>query len=339
MIGSPTVEPSPEIVAALSRLGLLRSGEKVRYTALTGGVSSDIWKVETPRQVFCVKRALEKLKVAQDWRAPVIRSRYEHAWITAARAIEPAAAPEPLGYDEQAGLIALRYYDPADYRLWKEELRQGRVDPAVAATLGRRLARIHAGTADRPEVAHDFATDAIFHAIRLEPYLVASGRAHPDLAARLEQLVETTARTRRVLVHGDVSPKNILVGADGPMMLDAECAWFGDPAFDAAFCLNHLLLKCLWRPDAHTRLMASFRGFAAAYLAGVTWESREDLESRIAQLLAGLFLARVDGKSPVEYVTEDRQRDQVRKVARHFLSSPSHRLDPIAQAWTEETNR
>ena len=82
------------------------------------------------------------------------------------------------------------------------------------------------------------------------PYLLATARAHPDRAAALESLAETTARTKFTVVHGDVSPKNILIGPRGPVFIDAECAWFGDPAFDLAFCLNHLLLKCLWVPAA-----------------------------------------------------------------------------------------
>src|SRR6516162_10852304 len=118
--------------------------------------------------------------------------------------------------------------------------------PATAAEVGRRLVRIHSKFARSPAAAAEFATDAIFHAIRLEPYLLATAQAHPDRAAALEKLAETTMRTKLTLVHGDVSPKNILVGPQGPVFIDAECAWFGDPAFDLAFCLNHMLLKCLW---------------------------------------------------------------------------------------------
>src|SRR5690606_24626353 len=121
----------------------------------------------------------------------------------------------------------------------------------------------------------------------------------------------TTASTRLALVHGDVSPKNILIGPNGPVFLDAECAWYGDPAFDLAFCLNHLLLKCLWTPRAATDFLASFEALAAAYRSGVVWEPPEALERRTARLLPGLLLGRIDGKSPVEYLTADRDKEVV----------------------------
>ncbi len=110
-------------------------------------------------------------------------------------------------------------------------------------------------------------------------------------------------QTKHALVHGDVSPKNILNGPRGPVLLDPECAFYGDPAFDLAFCLNHLLLKCLWTPAARHGFMACFTSLKDSYLSLVDWEPMTDIEARTARLLPGLFLARVDGKSPVEYIT------------------------------------
>ena len=187
--------------------------------------------------------------------------------------------------------------------------------------------------AQAPGAACEFATDATFEAIRLEPYLLATARAHPDLAAVLHRLAETTARTRLSVVHGDVSPKNILVGPEGPVFIDAECAWFGDPAFDLAFCLNHLLLKCLWVPAAAARLLASFDALAAAYLANVDWEPADATEARAANLLPGLLLARVDGKSPVEYLTEESDKETVRRAARSLLARLPDRLAEIRRSW------
>ncbi len=325
-----------DVRAALERLGLVAGGDDLIATPLVGGVSSDIWKIETPTRTFCVKRALAKLKVAQDWRAPVERSAYEAQWMATARAFAPDAVPQVLGYDAAARLIALQWYEPRQFKLWKAELQAGRVDCHVAHQVGEALARIHAGTAGDSSVAAAFPTDAIFHAIRLEPYLIGAGRVHPELRARLHCLAETTANTKRALVHGDVSPKNILVGPDGPLFLDAECAWYGDPAFDLAFCLNHLLLKCLWAPSARDAFLAAFDALAAAYLAGVTWEDRDAIEARTAHLLPGLLLARVDGKSPVEYIPGQRDQDHVRRVARLFLLKPTHALAEIRAMWAGE---
>ncbi len=322
-----------EIVAALTRLGLSHDGAKLVLTPLSGGVSSDIWRVDAGGRTFCVKRALAKLKVAQDWRAPIARSRYEYLWLEEAGRHVPEAVPRLLGYDDEAQLFALEWLDPADYRWWKGELRDGRVDVAAAAAVGRALGRIHAGTAAKPDIAIRFPSDDIFHAIRLEPYLVATARAHPDLAPRLEALVQTTAATKRTLVHGDVSPKNIMLGPHGPVLLDAECAWHGDPAFDLAFCLNHLLLKCLWTPPARDRLLTAFAALADAYLAAVTWEDRAGIEARAAHLLPGLLLARIDGKSPVEYVTAETDKAHVRRVARALLAAPVDRLGEIRTIW------
>jgi aminoglycoside phosphotransferase (APT) family kinase protein len=129
-------------------------------------------------------------------------------------------------------------------------------------------------------------------------------------------------------VHGDVSPKNILVGPRGPVFLDAECAWYGDPAFDLAFCLNHLLLKCLWVPRARAAFLECFDALSSTYLKSVSFEN---IEQRAASLLPALLLARVDGKSPVEYLrTPD--KEYVRTIARELLPSAST-LREVREAW------
>lgn len=328
--------PGP-IRQGLVAMGLLEADATARGVPLTGGVSSDIWRVVLPAgRVACVKRALPKLKVAADWRAPTERNLYEARWLRRAAAAAPGSAPALLGQDEPTGTLAMEFLPPAAHPVWKERLRDGHADPAFAAEVARRLARIHAASARDPATAAEFPTDAIFHAIRLEPYLVATARAHPDLAPALHAIVEETARTKRALVHGDVSPKNILVGPLGPVFLDAECAWWGDPAFDLAFCLNHLLLKCLWNPGATRGFLACFDALATAYLAGVAWERAAALERRAARLLPGLFLARVDGKSPVEYLTDAHDKDRVRRVARALIAAPVDELAAVRAAWGKE---
>ena len=320
------------VLEFLRRAGLVARDEAPRAAPLTGGVSSDIWRVECARGTLCVKRALPRLKVAQLWEAPVERNRYEWRWMQTADAIVPGSAPRVLAHDE-AGFFAMEFLDGARHPLWKAELRAGRADADFARAVGERLVRIHAATAGRAEIAQAFASDANFRAIRLEPYLLAAARRHADLAPPLCALAERTAATRLALVHGDVSPKNILVGPRGPVFLDAECAWYGDPAFDLAFCLNHLLLKCLWVPQAAAEFMRCYDALAGAYLAGVTWEPAAGIEARAASLLPGLLLARVDGKSPVEYLTDEKDQARVRACARVQLEKPPERLAEMRRAW------
>jgi aminoglycoside phosphotransferase (APT) family kinase protein len=321
------------LIEPLRRMGLLKAGERACFKPLTGGVSSDIYLVETGGRRFCVKRALPRLKVAALWEAPVERNAAEAAWMRAVAHWLPRAAPRVLGEDAKAGLFAMDYLAPGDHPLWKTQLLAGRVEPGFAAAVGRDLAVIHARSAADPGVREAFANDDTFEAIRIEPYLRATGRVHPALAPRFEALARTTLSTKRALVHGDVSPKNILHGPLGPVFLDAECAWFGDPAFDLAFCLNHLLLKGARDGVDRTRYDTAFSALAGAYLAGVDWESAAGLEARAAALLPALFLARIDGKSPVEYLTLESERAAVRRAAAPLIADPPRRLRDVGDAW------
>jgi aminoglycoside phosphotransferase (APT) family kinase protein len=312
-------------------------GEPSGIESLSGGVSSDIWRVDLPAGRVCVKRALPRLRVAQLWEAPIERNRYERRWLQTAAAAAPGAAPKVLAWDDARGLFAMEYLD---FPVWKSLLRVGTADAAFAARVGEALAAIHGATAGRDEVREQFSTDAIFHAIRLEPYLIATAQRHPDLQEKLTFLAERTAGARRCLVHGDVSPKNILVRREGPahfpVFLDAECAWYGDPAFDLAFCLNHLFLKCIWVPRARSAFLECFDALSSAYLSRVGWEKAAALEARAATLLPGLLLGRIDGKSPVEYLDEA-QRARVREVAKAMLMKPVPALKDLRKAWQESS--
>lgn len=304
------------------------ASDTLQVEPLTGGVSSDIVRIRlADGREYCAKRALQKLKVATDWQAPLERNHYEIAWLQRANAIVPGAAPEVIGEDAAHGIALLEYLPADDYLLWKSELLASRADPQVPVAVAAALGTIHAATLNDPTAAAEFPTDHLIDALRLDPYLRFTANRHPDLAERILAVLATTAGTKLALVHGDVSPKNILVSKrDGhPVLLDAECAWYGDPAFDAAFCLNHLLLKSIHLPALRDNLLDQANAFAATWLGHFPAALRPGIEARVAALLPCLMLARVDGKSPVEYLS-DANRQVVRDRAIPFIRNPASGL-------------
>ena len=190
-------------------------------------------------------------------------------------------------------------------------------------------------TADRPDIAARFPTDDIFYAIRLEPYLVATARAHPDLAPRLAGAgrddAHDQARARPRRLQPEEHPDRARAG---PVILDAECAWYGDPAFDLAFVLNHLLLKGAWRPAWRARYVDAFAALVEAYLRPRRVGAAGGARGAHRGAAAGLMLARIDGKSPVEYLTRGRRPGRGARVRpRAAASSPVRELGAIAARW------
>lgn len=344
MTDRPILSPETQatVLASLARMGLLPAGTTATLTPLTGGVSSLILRVDAGSRSFCFKQALPQLRTAQQWLAPVERARAEADFLRLAADILPDQTPTLLAWDHQGLALALSYLPPEHYCNWKNLLRDGEIECAHAAAVGLLLARLHNASAHRADLAEQFAHHDDFHALRLDPYLLATARAHPDLAGTLEKLASTTASTRIALMHGDYSPKNILIGPTAntghasPVILDAETACYGDPAFDAAFCLNHLLLKCLWQPQWQACYLSAFTALSETYLQTIRFEQRSTLEARIAALLPGLLMARVDGKSPVEYLQQETQRDRVRAAAIPLLQQPLPTLAATALHWQRQ---
>ena len=320
----------------LVRLQLATRPEEAQAMRLSGGVSADIWKVALGHRVVCVKRARSQLKVAQEWCVPTERIAYERKWYTTVGRLLPGAAPAVLAYDDASKILVMEYLPPEENRLWKAELAAGRVDIAFAGVVGAQLGAIHAKTAGSAECAKEFQTDDLFMALRLDPYFKHVGAVHPDVAGYMDALVDSTLQRKLALVHGDVSPKNILVAPYGPIFLDAECAWYGDPAFDVAFLLNHLLLKCIWVRCAAQEYLAAFDAFASSYREQISWEEPEELWFRVTKLLPALLLARVDGKSPVEYLSSEANRSAIRCCALQLIGEPAKSLREIRVRFSNE---
>lgn len=308
--------------ALIEELNLARAVDIRGVRLLAGGVASDI-AVATlpgPREV-CVKFALPRLKVDQEWLAPVHRNRAEYAWLGAAAVLAPGTGPTLLGRSERLHGFAMEYVAGPGVTLWKSSLLQGSPERGEAAAVGEAVGRVHAGST-RPDFDREpFANRDDFHALRIEPYLLATVARHPEMAERLHALAEALYAADAALIHGDVSPKNVLFRQGRPILLDAECATMGDPAFDVAFCLNHLVLKGLHRAEAAAERRRGAQALWMAYAPHVAWEPPDGLEARVAGLVPALMLARVDGKSPVEYLTEE-GRVRVRGLALGLLAEP-----------------
>ena len=317
----------------LRRDGVVRAPD-ARLVPLAGGVSCEIFLVEDGRERFVVKRALPKLNVQADWFADIGRNRHEWKYIRYVAQFLPDAVPRLRQCSATDNYFAMEYLNNG-FANWKQLLLEGKADPAQAARAGNLLAQIHQRSSGDDAVALAFQTAPIFFQLRLEPYLLATAAKHPALGPLFEAEAVRLARTRECLVHGDFSPKNILVHRDRMVLLDCEVAWFGDPAFDLAFLLTHFFLKALLHAPRDVGMRAMVEKFWSAYQ---TARSSPKIEPRVVRLLLMLLLARVDGKSPVEYLDPLRQQF-VREYVQSHLPEGAFLLRAVADSWFNQLGR
>ena len=314
--GAPLEERCRALVAEL------RLGPAVRSVRpLTGGVASDIAAVELADRTICAKFALAKLRVEEAWFAPVRRNAAEYRWLEFAATIAPEAVPQLLGRSDALGGFAMEFVAGDDVRLWKSALLEGASETGEAAKVGAILGAIHAASSAPAFDRTGFDNAEDFAALRTEPYLTFTASRHAEVADQLLTLADAVRRADAVLVHGDVSPKNILLRHGKPIFLDAECATMGEGAFDVAFCVNHLVLKAIHAPDRRIERLRQASTLWQAYARHIVWEDEASFERRVAALVPALMLARVDGKSPVEYLCEA-ARGKVRRLALGLIVSP-----------------
>ena len=316
-------------------LGIADASDVLSVEPLTGGVASDIAKVDLGKRTICVKFALPKLKVAADWQAPVHRNAAEYAWLKVAADLLPRSAVRLFGRSEAQHGFAMEFVSGEDVYLWKTSLLEQKPNKGEALLVADMIGRIHQKSSQSGFDTTPFHNRDDFHALRIEPYLSATAKVHSDLSPLLNELEDMLYQSNQVLVHGDVSPKNILMRSGGPVLLDAECATMGDASFDPSFCLNHLVLKAIHLPATRERLLKDVVAFWQAYATHITWEPPTTLESRVCRLLPALMLARVDGKSPVEYLN-DAEKNIVRAISKSLLKTPADTISEFANRVSDD---
>lgn len=310
----------------------LTCARDARATPLTGGVSSEILLINDGATRFVLKRALPKLKVKDDWFADVSRNHFEQEYMMYVGDFLPDAVPKVLHSDPEHGFFTMEYLGD-DHANWKKLLLDGKADAGHAHRAGEILGTIHHRSWTDKAVRRRFDTTENFYQLRIEPYLITTGQRHADLRRYFFAEARRIAETRLCLVHGDFSPKNILVGDGRLVVLDCEVAWFGEPAFDLAFLFNHFMLKSLLYPRAAEPFLAMVEAAWAAYSAQLAPNELLGLEQRIARLLPMLMLARVDGKSPVEYLIEDDRKNFIRRFVAGALPAEPRQIAQITDPW------
>ncbi len=311
------------------------AGEGARITELGGGVSNTVLLVEAGDRRSILKQALGKLRVQDDWfsdRDRIFRESAAMRWL--APHLPAGSLPEIFFEDRENFLFAMTAA-PAEASTWKSLLLRGEFDPCVAERIARTLAMMVSATWANLESECIFGDQTVFDQLRLDPYYRTTAARHPDLYAHFDRLMRESFARRVCLVHGDWSPKNFLVRPGTVMAIDFEVTHFGDPAFDSAFLLNHLLLKSFYRPQWSAEIvrlaLRFWEVYRAAIPAGCDW-----IETATLAHLGCLLLARIDGKSPAEYMTEPALRNRVRTFAKNLILSPPARVADVfehAQRW------
>lgn len=300
-----------------------------RVTPLSGGVSGETVLVEVAAERLVVKRALDKLLVAGDWTAKPERAMTEAAALDLLHGLTPDHTPVLRGADPERHTIVMTAA-PAEWVSWQLVLLGDLADPsggvaATATSLGEILGTWHERTWHDAAVAERFADYEAFDQLRVDPFHRRVAKAHPAVARLVQELGDELLLRRDCLVHGDFSPKNVLVGADGLMVLDFEVSHVGASVFDLAFLNCHLALKAMHQPHRATEFAEAARAFLAAYRDAVS----TPLPERLGWHTACLLLARVDGLSPVRYLSAT-TAERVRRMALALLADD----DPsAAEVW------
>jgi hypothetical protein len=289
------------------------------FTELGGGVSNNVILAEIPRFAeapplrLIIKQSLGRLRVESEWlsdRERIFREAAAMRWLDGR--VRGGRIPRVRLEDRGEFAIAMESA-PEGAEMWKARLFRGDLDSDTARAAGTLLGSIVSASWNNADARSAFGDQTVFDQLRIDPYYRFTARRHPERAGYFHDLIDRSSHRRVCIVHGDWSPKNLLVAASELWAIDWEVIHFGDPSFDAGFLLNHLLLKSIAMPEHSEGFAALARTFYDALSAelprGAQWIPEAALEH-----VPALLLARVDGKSPAEYLNAE-MAERARNIA------------------------
>lgn len=336
------IEQPAALSAYLRRTGRIGPGESPAVRVLPGGVSNRTVLVARPTgDAWVIKQALPKLRVAVDWFSPPERIHREGLgmrWL--ARLAPPGSITRLVFEDHERHLLAMAAV-PAPHENWKTLLLAGRIERDHVDQFARLLGMVHRRSAEeRAAVEPVFADRGYFESLRLEPYYAYTATQVRDAAPYLERLLAETRARGDTLVHGDYSPKNILIHAERLILLDHEVIHWGDPGFDLGFSLTHFLSKAHHLPEARRAFAAAAEQYWRTYretAGAAAWT--EGIEPRAVRHTLGCLLARVAGRSPLEYLDEREQARQRDAVLRVLADDPVTTVAALVYRFLDEIER
>jgi tRNA A-37 threonylcarbamoyl transferase component Bud32 len=318
----------------LTAKGYVKSGEGVAFRKLAGGVSNRTVRLAWPDEhAWVLKQALAKLRVNVDWFSSPERIGVEAKalrWLN--QMAPPGTTPAFIFEDMEHHLMAMEAI-PEEHENWKSTLLSGRIVMNHFEQFGFLLGTIHRRSSKAPlEFRREFSDTTYFENLRLEPYYLYTGQKIPEGTKFLNALVQETSRHKDCLVHGDFSPKNALVYRSKLILLDYEVVHFGDPAFDVGFALTHFLSKAHHLTRQRSRLASAAELFWQVYreeISRLDWVGR--LEPRVVRHTLACLLARVAGKSPLEYLTPEEMNRQQDIILALITEPPTNVADLITE--------
>ena len=324
------IQTESELRAYLQEKGLVSPDGQAQITYMSGGVSGTVALVETDKALLLVKQALAKLRVKADWACDVRRIEVEHRALTVYAAIVPEFVPRPVMYDEK-NCIMIREAAPARCDTWKRDLLAAQINPRIACSAIDALAKVHEYTAAHREWYEDFRDQTFFDDLRLKPYILHILNRYPELTELANEQVTLLRENAVALIHGDYSPKNIMVDGEKIYIVDMEVACYSHPAFDLAFFTNHFFLKSIHLPAYRDEFLDLVSMMMERYLASVTYLPADEIECAAVRLLGFMLLARVDGKSPAEYLTAEKEKQSVRRLGLRILREGAYSFAQVIQ--------
>lgn len=287
--------------------------------ALGGGVSNVVLRVQTAERAFVLKQSRPRLRTREEWLSDIDRVYREEAVMRVLFPLLPApTVPEVLFSDHDNYVFAMSAV-PVEARVWKHSLLAGDVDVPLGERAGEILGLLHETTARDLSRVESFRDRTVFVQLRVDPFYTRVRERRPEVADAVERIIDRMLATREALCHGDFSPKNILTHARGFTLVDYETAHLGDPAMDLGFFLSHIMLKAARRGVCRIQYLDLTRAFWRGYRRMVSFEPVASLMERAIGHFAVCALARIDGTSPVDYLSDESEREGVRRLARHLL--------------------
>lgn len=327
---SVDIEDNSSLIVYLRGLKRIGPAEECSIELLTGGVSNKtVLLTRESGDQWVIKQALDKLRVKEDWYCDVERIIIEYKgmkWFS--EALPKGAVPQPVFFDEKNHVFCMTAVLKPHENL-KQLILHGDVRIELFRKLGHLLGTVQNAGRNSQEAISLFHDRQFFKDLRIEPYYQFTATQIPVTRTFYQSLIDRTLKVTETISHGDFSPKNVLVRDNDVVLLDFEVTHYGDSTFDVGFFLCQVFCFANHLQNVRQGMKNAALGFWNSYLETIGTVDSET-EQRAVDHTIGCLMARVKGRSPVDFLTEGEQGRQIR-IALESINEKISRIPELIE--------